>query len=185
MQMLFDIGHDLCGHCGRDVRFVAGAHIWQDQSSCSLQCSHDAGNRTMCDGWNCGCTAYSKQHRVLRAALLVRVGMRIKLRWQGHLTAEDFEMGIEDEYSLPYNPDEEVRLADLEDEEDCDDMDPDRERRGMASQKALVDAVAVIVNHRENKRRRSEIESKLKSTRLNLERKAMQYEDLRSRQLRD
>ena len=87
--------------------------------------------------------------------------------------------------NLPYRADVHNRIEDADDDHsDSDQMDPDRERRGMASQTALVDAVAVIVNYRENKRRRLEIESKLESTRLDLERKAMLLENLMSKQLR-
>ena len=87
--------------------------------------------------------------------------------------------------NLPYRADVHNRIEDADDDDsDSDKMDPDRERRGLASQTALVDAVAVIVNHRENKRRRLEIESNLESMRLKLELKAMQYEDLMSDKLR-
>ena len=86
---------------------------------------------------------------------------------------------------MPYCADVHNRIEDADDDDsDSDKMDPDRERRGTASQTALVDAVAVIVNHRENKRRLLEIESKIESTRLDLERKAMLLENLTSKQLR-
>ena len=173
-----------CGHCGQSVR-VATSQYWRSRRFCNYDCSHAAGDRTHCDEWNCPCTAYSKLHRVTRGLL---EGMQILRTELLRLDADpeiDYHEIDQCRLNLPYFADVHNRIEDADgDDSDADQMDPDRERRGMASQTALVDAVAVIVNHRENKRRRLEIESKLESTRLNLERKAMQLENLMSRQLR-
>ena len=62
----------VCGRCsvGRDV---AGLW-WQNRWYCSALCSHAAGDRTACGGWNCGCTEYAKKRRLLRDH---RTNMRI------------------------------------------------------------------------------------------------------------
>ena len=57
----------ICGHCGEekpedteDARFYLGK--WM----CSRRCAHNAGDKTGCYGWNCGCTSYAKKRRLLR-----------------------------------------------------------------------------------------------------------------------
>ena len=48
--------------------------FWMDKWYCSNVCRHDAGDRTGCLGWECGCTRYAKKRRLLRAH---RIQMRI------------------------------------------------------------------------------------------------------------
>ena len=135
----------------------------------------------------------------MRGFLLVRARMRIRLAEQrGRLTARDFDMRLGGEDKLPYNPEEDMLLGFWDRRGGGDDLDPDRAVREVAlrrtiladaaaeaaSQSAMVDAVAVIALHNENKRRRLDNSSNLESMRLKLERKAMQYEDLMSDKLR-
>ena len=163
--------------------------MWRDQWYCSDLCSHAAGNRTICDGWNCGCTAYAKLHRVARGLLVGRERLKTELQLRGHEPDVDVEMDMHG-CNLPYDGDVHDRL---EASDDDDKMDPDREQREQdicanlradvlaeaASPTALVDAVAAIVNYRESEPVRLELES----AHLDLGRKAMQLEDLMSRQL--
>ena len=107
-------------------------------------------------------------------------------------------MRLDDGHNLPYDPDEDMLLHVWDPQGGGDDLDPDRAVREdalrrtivadaaaeAASQSAMVDAVAVIALHNENKRRRLDNSSNLESMRLKLERKAMQYEDLMSDKLR-
>ena len=64
----------VCGHClaPRATRGI----WWQERWFCGAMCSHAAGDRTACVGWACGCTAYAKKRRLLRAH---REEMRIAL----------------------------------------------------------------------------------------------------------
>ena len=63
----------VCGHC-RAPRATHGIW-WQARWFCGAVCSHAAGDRTACR-WACGCTAYAKKRRLLRAH---REEMRIAL----------------------------------------------------------------------------------------------------------
>ena len=54
--------------CGRCLAPRATRGIWwQERWFCGAMCSHAAGDRTACVGWACGCTAYAKKRRLLRA----------------------------------------------------------------------------------------------------------------------
>ena len=55
----------VCGHC--NVLRATQGHWWQDRWFCGAVCSHAAGDRTACFRRNCGCTAYAKKRRWLRA----------------------------------------------------------------------------------------------------------------------
>ena len=112
MQMQLNIADGRCGYCGRGVHSRNAPHRWQGQWYCSLDCSHDAGDRTMCHGVSdCKCTAYSKLHRARRGFLLVRARQRILLAEQRErLTAQDFNMRLGDEDNLPYAPDDDMLL---------------------------------------------------------------------------
>ena len=55
----------ICGHC--NVLRATQGLWWQDRWFCGAVCSHAAGDRTACFGWSCGCTAYAKKRRWLRA----------------------------------------------------------------------------------------------------------------------
>ena len=56
-----------CSQCGVQKPTGPESCFYLDQWFCSRKCRHDAGDRTGCRGWDCGCTAYSKKRRLLRA----------------------------------------------------------------------------------------------------------------------
>ena len=55
----------VCGQCR--APFAATGLWWQERWFCCAVCSHAAGDRTACHGRSCGCTAYAKKRRWLRA----------------------------------------------------------------------------------------------------------------------
>ena len=55
----------VCGQC--HAPRAAQGLWWQDRWFCGAVCSHAAGDRTACHGRSCGCTAYAKKRRWLRA----------------------------------------------------------------------------------------------------------------------
>jgi len=55
----------VCGQCR--APFAANGLWWQERWFCCAVCSHAAGDRTACHGRSCGCTAYAKKRRWLRA----------------------------------------------------------------------------------------------------------------------
>ena len=57
----------VCSHCEAQKPIGPGSCFYLGQWVCSRQCRHDAGDRTGCSGWDCGCTEYSKKRRLLRA----------------------------------------------------------------------------------------------------------------------
>ena len=136
----------------------------------------------------------------MRGCLRIRARQRIQLALEGRLTAEDFHMPLREDDNVPYHLDDDMCLDFLERRADLggDDWDPGRAaledavRRAIgadaaasaASQTAMVEAVAVIALHNENKRRRLDNSGNLENMRLKLERKAMQCEDLMSDKLR-
>ena len=188
-----------CAWCGSNVfRGDETAYKWQRDWFCGMDCAHELGDRTHCLVLECNCTKCSKVHRALRGFLTIRNRQRTRLARQGHLTESDFNMRIGRYENLPYQPDGDM-LEDLMDRQrDSDDLDPDRAARdaelrsaigadaaaSAASQAAMVEAVAEIALHNENKRRRLDNSSDLEDMRLQLERKSMQCEDLMSKELR-
>ena len=186
--------------CGNLVyRGEENAHKWRHEWYCSIDCAHDAGDRTAClDVEQCNGTANSKLHRAIRGFLLIRDRQRTRLAEQGHLTERDFRMRLGSDENLPYEPDDDMLLDLMDRQRDSDDLDPDRAVRdaelrraigadaaaSAASQTAMIEAVAVVALHNENKRRRLDNSSDLEDMRLKLERKAMQCEDLMSDKLR-
>ena len=101
--------------------------MWRGRWYCGDVCSHAAGDRTRCDNWDCGCSAYSKLLRVLRVLLVVRDRRRYELEVQGHDPEVDFDVDM-DALSLPYNAAMRNRLWESDDDDD-DGKDPDFERR--------------------------------------------------------
>lgn len=68
-----------CAQCGirasaMSILEYSRGCFWQDLWYCSNVCSHAAGDRTACHGWDCGCTGYAKKRRLLNAH---RVQLRI------------------------------------------------------------------------------------------------------------
>ena len=188
-----------CGHCGLTSggRRVFAEDMWRGRWYCGDVCSRAAGDRTRCDNWDCGCSAYSKLLRVLRGVLVGKDRLKYELERQTRRRNPQADFAVDmDALNLPYNQAMHLNLAIGGDVDDR--LDPDSELRESsiraelradavaeaASQSAMVDAVAVIALHNENKRRRLDNSSNLESMRLKLERKAMQYEDLMSDKLR-
>ena len=62
----------VCGRC--NVTSDLPGLWWQNCWYCSAVCSHAAGDRTACTGWNCGCSKYAKKRRNLRHH---RINMRV------------------------------------------------------------------------------------------------------------
>ena len=56
----------VCGQCGRVGFEPLSGCCWRDVWFCSHVCSHAAGDRSACLGWDCGCTGYAKKRRLLR-----------------------------------------------------------------------------------------------------------------------
>ena len=91
----------VCGQCHVRAARVDQGLWWQDRWFCSAVCSHAAGDRTACAGWSCGCTAYAKKRRWLRAHreelriardLLVERGLEAEL--EDRLIAETGNTGF-------------------------------------------------------------------------------------------
>ena len=112
----------VCSHC--NVLRATQGHWWQDRWFCGAVCSHAAGDRTACFRRNCGCTAYAKKRRWLRAH---RAEMRVAsdlIADNGQAELEDrmiretgntaFWLGSDDELDEPSDaddPEEELRAA--------------------------------------------------------------------------
>ena len=64
----------VCGQCDLRRSDSQAGCWWQGRWFCSFTCSHAAGDRTACLGWDCGCTRYAKKRRLLRSH---RVNMRV------------------------------------------------------------------------------------------------------------
>ena len=56
----------VCGHCACARSDALSGCFWRDVWFCSHVCSHAAGDRSACLGWDCGCTGYAKKRRLLR-----------------------------------------------------------------------------------------------------------------------
>ena len=82
-------------------------------------CSHAAGDRTACVGWACGCTAYAKKRRLLRAhreemriALDLLIEHGLEAEYESRLIAETGNTG----FCLAYSEDLD-EASDVEDPE--------------------------------------------------------------------
>ena len=164
----------VCFQCGVQLPPPTGTSSnlrYRDQWYCSRACKHAAGDRSACLGRNCGCTQYAKKRRLLR-------DNRIKMRIMEDILVEN---GLEEE--LDHRLIEETGNTncflglDAFLDESSDTEDPEHQLRATvnnlrteaADQSALVSAVHGALEHRD--------------VMLQLERKAMELEDLRSRQL--
>ena len=100
----------VCGQCR--APFAANGLWWQERWFCCAVCSHAAGDRTACHKRSCGCTAYAKKRRWLRAHrdelriardLLAERGLDAEL--ETRLIAETgntgFWLGFDDELDEP------------------------------------------------------------------------------------
>ena len=56
----------ICAHCGEERIRGEDSCFYLDAWMCSRRCRHDAGDRSACHGWNCGCTSLAKKRRLLR-----------------------------------------------------------------------------------------------------------------------
>ena len=135
---------------------------------CNRLCCHAAGNRSACNGWNCGCTGYSKKRRLLRAH---REQMRVM---------EDFidSHGLLDEFEetlLEETGDTGFWLGDDDEaggmDEPDDSPDPEQElRQALSEREGFIQAAKEMMD------------SRVVVT--DLERSRMQLEDFRSQGLR-
>ena len=158
----------VCGRC--NVRRDSPGLWWQNRWYCSALCSHAAGDRTACVGWNCGCTEYAKKRRLLRDHrinmrvmddVIVENGLQAELEDRlVHETGNaNFFLGLDadlDEPSDAEDPEEELRAT------------VDGLRAEAADQRSLVQAVQGALECR--------------SVLLDLERAHMELEEVRSRQ---
>ena len=96
----------VCGHCR--APFATTGLWWQERWFCGVVCSHAAGDRTACHGWSCGCTAYAKKRRLLRAhreemriALDLLIEHGLEAEYESRLIAETGNTG----FCLAYSED--------------------------------------------------------------------------------
>ena len=55
----------VCNQCGAGQPGNRPGY-WLGRWYCSRECGHAAGDRSACNGWDCGCTRYAKKRRLLR-----------------------------------------------------------------------------------------------------------------------
>jgi hypothetical protein len=117
---------------------------------CSRRCAHDGGDRTACNGWDCGCTRYSKMRRMLRKH---RAQMRIT---EDYLVENGFDEELEDRIieetgNTPIHLD---RDSEMDEHSDAPDPEADlREevralRQEAADQRAFIAASRGMTNTR-------------------------------------
>ena len=160
----------VCGRC--NVTSDLPGLWWQNRWYCSAFCSHAAGDRTACNGWNCGCTNYAKKRRLLRDH---RINMRV-------MDAVISENGLQEELEdrlVQETGDTNFWLgqdsfldepSDTEDPEDTLRATIAGLRSEAADQNTMVQAVQRALE--------------CGSMRMDLEHARMALEDMRSRQLR-
>ena len=111
---------------------------------CSAECSHAAGDRSACYGWDCGCTRYAKKRRLLIAH---RREMRIMEDLiHEHGLGEELEERIIEEtgnvgFCLETDSENGDEPSDTEDPEQQLRATVDALRSEAADQRALVEAV--------------------------------------------
>ena len=135
-----------CPHCGVHMPMPPGPGTlrYRGQWMCSKECSHAAGDRSACRGWDCGCTRYAKKRRLLRAH---RRNMRIMedLICEHGLDEELEERLIEEtgtvNFWLGSDPEEMDEPSDTEDPEQQLRTTVDALRAEAADQQAMVQAV--------------------------------------------
>ena len=157
----------VCGRCsvGRDLPGL----WWQNRWYCSALCSHAAGDRTACVGWNCGCTEYAKKRRLLRDH---RTNMRIMddMIFENGLQEELEDRLMRETGNVNFFLDQDASLDEPSDAEDPEDKlraTVAGLRAEAADQRSLVQAVQGALECR--------------GVLLDLERARMELEDARSR----
>ena len=158
----------LCALC---QNVVTTTHLWRRKVYCSKECRHAAGDRSVCVGWNCGCTKYAKKRRLLNEH-------REEMRY-----VRDFIIRYEmdDTYDVDMDKHYRTELSlkfDAEIDEDSDQEDPEQAlREALAkSNEALVDKssfVEAATGILENR-----------GLAVELERSRMQMEDFRAQLIR-
>ena len=135
-----------CPQCGVHMSMPPGPGTvrYLGRWMCSAECSHAAGDRSACYGWDCGCTRYAKKRRLLKAH---RREMRVVEEFiHDHgLTEELEERLIEETGNVGF-----CLETDSEDmDEPSDKEEPDQQLRATvdalrseaADQRAMVEAV--------------------------------------------
>ena len=158
-----------CGHCGLTSggRRVFADDMWQGRWYCGDVCQHAAGDRTNCDRWDCGCSAYAKLLRVLQGVLVGLHRLRYELERPARRRDPRADRTVDmDALNLPYNPAMHLRLARHPGDGGVDDrLDPDREERDAelrreigadkdasdADRAAFVEVAAQMALHNQNK----------------------------------
>ena len=150
--------------CTRERERHEGGCFWQGRWYCSNRCSHDAGDRSACLGWDCGCTNYAKKRRMLREH---REQMRVMEMYiedrDEYEDALDQEMG-----SLGFDLELDDGLGGLDEASDIEDPDAllaqqvQALRQELADREAFVTAVNGALDHsgmvREVERARMQLE---------------------------
>ena len=158
-----------CALCRKEMTTT---HFWEGVAYCSKECRHAAGDRTVCLGWNCGCTKYAKKRRLLNRH-------REEMRWTSdfiirHELDDAYEMEVEsssgiDQFWLGLH--EEL-------DEDSDQEDPElalrealaKSNEALAEKNSFVEAATAILEAR--------------GPAIELERSRMQMEDFRAQLIR-
>ena len=159
-----------CASCGRVQPANVFGSWFADRWYCGRMCQHDAGDRSACLGWNCGCTRYAKKRRLLRGH---RAEMRIIMDF-----IDDRGLGRELDFTLAETGNDGFFLgSDSEMDESSDVEDP--EARAIAEANALRASVA------DQRRFLEAVQGAMENRRLltDLERTRMELEDLRAQKL--
>ena len=154
-----------CAECGKEA---ANPRFWQGVSYCSKECRHDAGDRSACRGWNCGCTKYAKKRRLLNRH---RQEMRIMtdvLEANG-LGEELQDTIVEATGNTGFYLGFDTGLDGLDEDSDQEDSELEL-RKEVLEKKSLIDAVTCALQNR--------------GLATELERSRMQMEDFRSQLIR-
>ena len=167
----------LCPQCSNSI--TGGGHWWKGVPYCSARCRHDAGDRSACSGWDCGCTKYAKKRRLLRNH---RRNMRIMddLIADHNLGQELEDRLIEETGNTNFWLGEDSGQDSMD--EDSDQEDPEAVlrqqvqdlRREAADKKALLEGAKMIL----------EAPPRDRAVVSDLERARMELEDFRSQALR-
>ena len=165
-----------CALCGKEMApWAPWPHddeLWRGVAYCSKECRHQAGDRSACVGWNCGCTKYAKKRRLLTRH-------REEMRWTSDFISRhelDDVYTMEVESSWVINP---FCLGfHKELDEDSDQEDPElalrealaKSNEALAEKSSFVEAATAILEARGHA--------------IELERSRMQMEDFRAQLIR-
>ena len=160
----------VCGRC--NVTSDLPGLWWQNRWYCSAVCCHAAGDRSACNGWNCGCTNYAKKRRLLRDH---RINMRVMddVIFENGLQEELEDRLVRETGNVNFFLDQDASL-----DEPSDTKDPEDKLRAAvaglraeaADQSTMVQAVQQALE--------------CHTLRMDLEHARMALEDMRSQQLR-